>query len=72
LGGTYLTRLTRYLLVALDLKSRGQKEHKSVGVGWFDHVPPTFRTRDLAPVPLHLDFPGEHAISSDGGNGIAV
>jgi hypothetical protein len=35
------------------------------------HAPPTFCTRDLAAVSLHLDFPGEHAVLTDGGNGIA-
>jgi hypothetical protein len=35
------------------------------------HAPPTFCTRDLAAVSLHLDFPGEHAVLTDGSNGIA-
>jgi hypothetical protein len=72
LGGTYLTRLTRDLLVALDLESGGHiksmRKGEQRGVG--DHAPATFCTRDLAPVPLHLDFPGVHAILTDGGNGI--
>jgi hypothetical protein len=39
------------------------------GVG--GHAPPTFCTRDLAAVSLHLDFPREHAVLTDGCNGIA-
>ena len=42
---------------------------KERGVG--DHAPPTLCTRDLAAVSLHLDFPGEHAVLTDGSNGIA-
>jgi len=65
--------LTRDLLVAFYLKSgryvkrmrRG--EQRSVG----GHAPATFRTRDLAAVSFHLDFPGEHAVLTDGCNGIA-
>jgi hypothetical protein len=32
LSGTYLTRLTRYLLVALDLKSNGKEKNEKRGV----------------------------------------
>jgi len=39
------------------------------GVG--GHAPPTFCAGDLATVSLHFNFPGEHAILTDGGNGIA-
>jgi hypothetical protein len=73
LGRTYLTRLTRDLLVALNLKSsrhvKRMRTGEQRGVG--GHAPATFCTRDLAAVSLHLDFPGEHAVLTDGCNGIA-
>jgi hypothetical protein len=73
LSGTYLTRLTRDLLVAFDLKSsrhiKRMRTGEQRGVG--GHAPPTFCTRDLAAVSFHLDFPGEHAVLTDGCNGIA-
>jgi hypothetical protein len=65
--------LTRDLLVALNLKSsrhvRRMRTGEQRGVG--GHAPATFCTRDLAAVSLHLDFPGEHAVLTDGCNGIA-
>jgi hypothetical protein len=62
--------LTRDLLVALNLKSSREGE-KGRQRGGGSHAPPTFCTRNLAAVSLHLDFPGEHAVLTDGGNGIA-
>lgn len=73
LGGTYLTGLTRDLLVALDLKSskhiRRMRTGEQGSLG--GHAPSTFCTRDLTAVSLHLDFPREHAVLTDGSNRIS-
>jgi hypothetical protein len=61
------------LLVALNLKSsrdiKRMRTDEQSGVR--GHSPPTFCTRDLAAVSLHLDFSREHAVLTNGCNGVA-
>jgi hypothetical protein len=65
--------LTRDLLVTFYLKSSRQIKRMRTGEqrGVGGHAPSTFCTRDLAAVSFHLNFPGEHAVLTDGCDGIA-